>query len=519
MTSWMTGCPPWVAETLAETLDGTPWGRCWQAWGYDGPPPRQSTTPVEDRAHDVEAVGAIARLLGAPLLPWQRWALRVETELLDDGTLAHPESVETAPRQVGKTTLGGARQVRAIAAGPVQVRMAAQDRDASRDRLLTLGERAKTVFGSRVRLWVGRSAEELRWVSTGGSVRIFAGKEGKLDGSTLDRVWVDELWAMDAVQAAEIQASYRPAMQTRWGTAHTLLTSTRGPHPGSWLALELQRGVRAVTAGTSTGVSLVDWSVPPVVGGVPVAELDDERLVDLVWWWHPGRQVLVQRGFLAAELEAMRANPILGGTTAWLRAYGNHAPGGEVVGWVVIDEQEWARAEIAVQVPGPSSGVLGVAADEGGRIVVVGAGMVADRVDTRMLVEGTGGLLDGRPAVEVLAELAAGMGATLLVDVLSPAARSVADDVERRGVAVERITGPDAGAAVARVQQGLRTRQLGHRGGVLTDAARAAQLVRGRWAGPEGAVLAAMAAAVWGASRPPSPPPARFELFVPRGVR
>ena len=531
--SWLDGCPPAIREGIEQVLEETPWGKSWKALGFQGAPPAVSSVPVDGREHDTEAVEAISRLVGAPLLQWQRWAVRVESEVLDDGTLAYSRNVETLQRQLGKTTLGRAKTLRRAMSSTTHQVMTAQDRDAARARFMQLAQVAKAVFTHRVKYWESNSHEKLLWIPTGSTIRPFAPKEGKLDGETLDGVWVDELWAMSELVSASLQASFGPAMQTRAGFAQTLLTSTRGPSGGSWLSLEVAAGTASVTAGESTGTSILDWRIPDQVGGMNLLDLPTDVLLDLVWWWHPGKDVaegqrpLVTRGFLAAEYDTALKNPLLG-RRGWLRSYGNWSPESDLQGWRVVPYGVWVEARTTEEFPArPRAGVLGVGVVDAStdpretdlRVAVVAGCRVTDaQVMTELVVAGDRGLLAYRPAAAVIADLATRHRLPVHVLADTPEGRNLADEIGSHGVAVERVAIADAAAGVVRVRQGLRSREIVHRGGPsLTESAQVADLPGRVWSGPGSAPIRALTAAVWGAGRPPEGPQGRFRILVPGG--
>ena len=526
------GCPEPIRKGLVEVLETTPWGQSWLSLGLKGAPPAVSSVPVEGRKHDAEAVPRISQLMGAPLIPWQRWAIRIESEELENGDLAYDRNVETAQRQLGKTTLGRAKLIVAASSGRRTMIMTAQDRGAARKRFMQLAQTAQAVFGpSRVRYTTSISHEMLTWLLTGSTITPFAPKEGKVDGDTLDRVWVDELWAMDEMTAAVLQASFGPAMQTRAGQAQTLLTSTRGPAGGSWLSLEIADATSAALAGETTGTSLVDFHVPSVVDGTKLLDLPNDVLVELCWWWHPGKDVeegqrpLVTRAFLEKELVVALKNPLLG-RRGFLRSYGNWSPESDLQGWRVVPYGVWIEARTDQEFPDrPRAAVLGVGAvdaSEDPRVPDVRVGLVAaarvsdDQVLTELVAAGENGLLHGRPAAAVVADVATRHRMPVHVLADTPEGRNLADELGALGVTAKRVTSTDAAAGVVRVRQGLGSRAVVHRGGPsLEESVKEAELVRGVWSGPAAAPIRGLTAAVWGVDVPDDTPRGRFRIRVP----
>ena len=75
------------------------------------PAPTWATPPTPGARHQLPGLARTARLLGVPLMPWQRQVARVATELRADGRWRYRTVVVTVPRQSGKTTLVQALQV------------------------------------------------------------------------------------------------------------------------------------------------------------------------------------------------------------------------------------------------------------------------------------------------------------------------------------------------------------------------------------------------------------------------
>lgn len=68
-------------------------------------PPAYATQPDPGREHRLERMAKLAWAIGRPLIPWQAYALRVITEIAEDGLPAYRFFVITIPRQGGKTEL------------------------------------------------------------------------------------------------------------------------------------------------------------------------------------------------------------------------------------------------------------------------------------------------------------------------------------------------------------------------------------------------------------------------------
>lgn len=63
--------------------------------------PVYATAPNPDAPNELAKVEKVSRLLGTPLLPWQRYVARVATEKNSDGSYRYPVVMLTVPRQSG----------------------------------------------------------------------------------------------------------------------------------------------------------------------------------------------------------------------------------------------------------------------------------------------------------------------------------------------------------------------------------------------------------------------------------
>jgi hypothetical protein len=83
--------------------------RCWRVMTMLAERPRTVAAPrwATERSPERQtlgrAAGRIARVLGLPLLPWQRRVLDVALEVDDTGRLIYRDVILTVPRQQGKT--------------------------------------------------------------------------------------------------------------------------------------------------------------------------------------------------------------------------------------------------------------------------------------------------------------------------------------------------------------------------------------------------------------------------------
>ena len=342
-----------------------------------------------------------------------------------------------------------------------------------------------------------------------------------MHGEDPDVVLVDEVWAFTMLEGSALMAAYRPGVRRKIGHAQEWLTSTKGTKRSEWLEQLVLAGRAAVEAGTDHGLAYFEWGIPSEVHGIPIAELPDRELIEIVIAHHPAVGYSTPREAIEAALEDSKLDP-LKGRSEYVRAYGNLTA--EADGWLVVTESTW-RTSSTSELKVPDRFVIGVGAvdaatdprDTDLRTAVVAAGRLSDtQVVAELIVAGSGGKLAGKPAGRVIADLATRnrVGVHVLVD--TPTGRNLADELGGYGVTVERIVSADAAAGVVRVRDGLKARSLVHRGGPsLTESARAAEIVGKVWGGSSSAPMRALTAAVWGVDRPTEGPRGSFRILVP----
>jgi len=223
-------------------------------------PPRYATERSPERATWGGRVAAIAKLLGTPLLPWQRLVADVGLEHDELGQPYYREVRLTVPRQQGKTTL-----ILAVATDrclaferPQRVVYAAQDRNHARAKFieqLEMLERSdlRRLFRPRR----SNGSEEIRW-RTGSVLAITASGDTSGHGFTLDEAFIDEAFAQ--VDDRLVQG-FRPAMVTR-RDAQLWILSTAGTEESVFLRDRVDDGRARVEAGERSGVAYFEWSAP-----------------------------------------------------------------------------------------------------------------------------------------------------------------------------------------------------------------------------------------------------------------
>jgi hypothetical protein len=221
--------------------------------------PRYATPRSPERETLGRAAAKIARLLGQPLMPWQRHVLDVALEVEQDGRMAYPDACLTVPRQQGKSFLLLVLMVTWALLEPNQtIAYAAQTAlDARRkwaEDWLPLLEASR--LGSQVSAYRAPGRESLRFPN--GSVQQIVASTAKAGhGQTIDLALIDEAFS---AQDARTEQALRPAMMTRPRPQLWVVSTAGTPHGSPYLLDRVERGRQAVEAGLKTGLCYFEWS-------------------------------------------------------------------------------------------------------------------------------------------------------------------------------------------------------------------------------------------------------------------
>jgi hypothetical protein len=207
-------------------------------------------------------VARIAKSLGTPLMPWQRFVADVGLEIdPETGLFAYRGVDVTVPRQSGKTSLILPTAIwRAMRQPKQRIVYGAQTGVAARekweDEHLPMMEAARPLKGR----WRARKAngrEAIIWKN--GSIHgLLTNTEKAGHGRTLDLAFLDEYFA---------QVDYRsdqavgPAMITR-ADAQKWRLSTAGTSKSVPFNAMRKNGRTAIDAGRRTETAFFDWTVP-----------------------------------------------------------------------------------------------------------------------------------------------------------------------------------------------------------------------------------------------------------------
>ena len=253
-------------------------------------------------------------------MPWQRDGVDVALEHDPaTGLNRYGIVVVSVPRQSGKTKLeGDVADHRCLTLPRARVWITMQngktvDSWMRSEHFANLaGAKAFGVPGTKsARYLLTKRAGEVGvlWPALGSSFLTFPPKRDALHSKQSDLAMIDEAWAHNAEQGADIRQAVRPTMATRPG-AQLWIVSTMGDDSSTFLDDYIEMG-RASLGNPNTRVCFIDYGIPD--------DADPEDL-DVIAEHHPayghtiGMQTLVD------------AREEFGGDVAgFARAYGNRA--------------------------------------------------------------------------------------------------------------------------------------------------------------------------------------------------
>lgn len=242
--------------------------------------PLYATAPLEGSKNELAKVEKVAAALGTPLLPWQRYFIRVATELNPDGTYRYRNVVLTVPRQSGKTTVvRSLYATRALTNKNRKSFIFAQTGKDSRERLFELNEQIQiSAFGKTVK--VRRAAENphILFTTTGSKIQSFPPTAESTHGYNFSDAFLDEIFAFDDATGSNLLGAIVPAMQTH-KDRQVIFVSTKGTPNSTFLNGWLAKGREAVNDPDS-GIAYFEWAMEEGLDA-----FDPEN-----WNFHPGLQ-------------------------------------------------------------------------------------------------------------------------------------------------------------------------------------------------------------------------------------
>lgn len=257
------------------------------------PAPTYATAPTPGARHQLPGLARTARLLGVPLMPWQRQVARVATERRPDGRWRYRTVVVTVPRQSGKTTLVQALQVHRAITRPERLAAyytAQTGKDASA-KWAELVERIDSTplagLLPNPRLSAGNQA---LMFPNGSSLHPFPPKPTSLHGKTTPLVIIDEAFAHDTEAGSLLEGAVKPAQLTL-PDKQLWIISTAGSAESTWLRSWVDQG-RASIGDPEANLAYFEWSLA-----------DGLNPYDPANWWsfHPALGLTITEDSLADD--------------------------------------------------------------------------------------------------------------------------------------------------------------------------------------------------------------------------
>lgn len=477
------GCPP--------LFTGVPELTCLPRWGTPRNPERATLGP---------RVAEVARQLGTPLMPWQRYVVDVALEIdPETGRLAYREVVLTVPRQSGKTTLLlSVMTHRALGFGPPHglkqnILYAAQTRNDSRKKFedehveaLKAARALRKLF--RVRMTNGNEA--VLW-KNGSRHGITSTTEKAGHGQTLDLGVLDEAFSQ---VDNRVEQALKPAMITR-ANAQFWVTSTAGTANSLYLLSKVEAGRARVEAGIDRGAAYFEWSADPE------ADLSDPEL------WPTFMPALG----LTAPIEAVADEQRSMDAAEFRRAFGNIADTEAPDEWQVIKKAAWTPlADEDSQIDGPLALAVDVPPDRSYTAIATAGRTAPGRLHVEVIEHrrGTSWVVERvKELVEKWRPVA------VVIDAAGPAGTLIAA-LEKAKIEILKPTAREAGLACGEFFDAVDTADVVHLDQPMLNAALAGAEKRHlgdawAWARKNVAVdispLVAVTNAAWGLGAAPPP--------------
>ena len=359
-------------------------------------------------------------------MPWQQRVLDVGLEIdPETGFFAYREVIVTVMRQQGKTAgIVLPVEVDRCTMWPERQRVIYTAQTGSDARKKLLEDQVPALKASQLNKLVQKihqaQGNEGILFRNGSRIGLTASSQDSGHGFTVDLGILDECWRDEDDRREQAML---PAMNTRpW--AQIWLTSTQGTEASTYLNRKVETGRHAATADRGSGIAYFEWSIPDE------ADIEDPE----VWWAHmPALGWTIQPAAVAHALETMEE-------PEWRRAYGNQRT--RAAGERIIPVVLWEAVvgpTVEVDRSAPVHFAVDVLPDRSAAAIAASDGVAVELVDHR---EGTGWI------VERVKALLANWQGKVVIDGGGPAA-SVADDLEKAGIDVERMAGGEVVAACA----------------------------------------------------------------------
>lgn len=228
--------------------------------------PKYATQRDTAAPSDGARIGAIAKALGRPFMPWQQLVADVATEREPNGDYRYEIVLVTVPRQSGKTTLVGPVQLDRIIMNPgIRCFYTAQTgMDAGKrfEDLVSLVKASPLGLKATYKFAAG---DKSITVPSGSQLKIFSPGMAALHGETPPLVTLDEIWEYDELLGnAMLDDAIIPAQMTLAGRRQIWMISTAGTALSTFMKKWVERGREAVRTNGAKHPRLAyfEWGLP-----------------------------------------------------------------------------------------------------------------------------------------------------------------------------------------------------------------------------------------------------------------
>jgi len=300
--------------------------------GFSGPcRPRFATPRNPARRNLADGIAATAVVLGFEtslgpwLMPWQREANEVVTELDENGRLAYRQAVIEVMRQQGKSVdVLSLMIARALRRPDTQVVYGAQTGKEARHRLIDVWwpRIRKSKLAPLVGLRRTPGSEALLFAN-GSMLGLINAEETSGHGDSLDLGVIDEAWAQ---VDDRLEQAMKPAMMTR--DAQLLIVSAAGNEKSAYFRRKVGEARERIENGVTGGGCYIGYSAP-----------DDADPGDPATWraCMPALGITVSEETVAQDFQDMELSE-------FRRAYLCQWPEVAKPGWGVIGQDAWSAA-------------------------------------------------------------------------------------------------------------------------------------------------------------------------------
>jgi phage terminase large subunit-like protein len=220
--------------------------------------PRYATRRTDRRTLGT-AAAKVAKVLGHPLMPWQRSVVDTALELDADGRLVYGDVTLSVPRQQGKSYLLLVLMLtRALLEHRQGIAYTAQTALDARKKLIDDWRPMidASPLGSQVTAYLAPGRESLT-LSNGSQIQLVASTAKAGHGRVLDAAILDEAFAY---QDSRTEQALRPAMMTRRDAQLWVVSTAGTPDSSPYLLERVESGRQAAEAGLTEGVAYFEWS-------------------------------------------------------------------------------------------------------------------------------------------------------------------------------------------------------------------------------------------------------------------